>query len=98
MDNSEKENQFEPLDTLRGAFVGVYKIKRNQITISKTSYIKLSEIKLIENDDRYDDLNGSMVKTYKDTAYFCCISQDELLKLINLFIFKPDEYFETYGA
>lgn len=97
MDNQEENDEtFEPLNTLSGAFVCVVKLKRNKLT-EENFLIKLSEIKCINEDLRYSNVEGSVVKTYKDVSYYCFISTKELLKIINLFIFKPEDYYEMYG-
>lgn len=91
-----KKHITQPIDTLRGAFISVLKIKRND-AVDDWIQVKLSEIKSIEADERYSNIEGSSIKTYKDSSYYCFMSPDELLRIINLFIFKPDEYFESYG-
>lgn len=78
-------------DVLKGAFVKGFKIKNRKVT-GQSFMIKLSEIKLIEEYDEFTVI----ISTFKDAHYCISISEEELLKAVNLFIFKPEEYGEIY--
>lgn len=87
------------LNTLEGAFIKVLKIITDEDSVADCwTFIKLSEIKVISEDNRFSNVLGCMIKTYKNVSYYCFLSANELIKLINLFIFKPDEYYEAYGC
>lgn len=85
------------LNTLEGAFLRVIKIMKNGELELVWSRIKLSEIKMISEDQRFSNVNGSKVERYKDKHYYSFINVEELIKIVNLFIFNTDEYYEKYG-
>ena len=42
------------------------------------------------------DEEGSIFYTYKDCSYFTALSETDLRKAINSFIFEPETHWETY--
>jgi hypothetical protein len=75
-----------------GAYIKARYVKSNQVT-SSYYHIKLSEIKQIE-----DISEGCVFNTYKDCVYYVPMSGDKLIKAINLFLFKPNEFSEIHSS
>lgn len=76
---------------LDGAFLKGYGIKGNKVT-DDYWYIKLSEIKNIREASE----TSCVFNTYKDSLFYCSLSEKELIKIINLYLFKPEEFAEIY--
>lgn len=77
----------------QGPYVQSWRIINNRVS-DQFFWIKLTEIKQIqEHDGGYCSFN-----TYKDCHYFIYLSRQALIKAINYFLFKPDEFADTYVA
>lgn len=87
----DKENDITKAPVLNGAFIKAQKLEKSGI--ENIFWIKLSEIKRVMYLE--DDLYCGFC-TYKDCHYMAKIKKDELLKAINLFIFKPDLFYKTF--
>lgn len=74
-----------------GPFIRAYVVNNRNVT-DKFFYIKITEIKQIEDQGENCSFN-----TYKVSLYYSRISRVELIKAINLFLFKPDEFGEIYA-
>ena len=80
-------------EVLNGAYIKCWKIiKRGKDVENDHKWIKITEIKIIER------LNGDacIFSTYKDCKFYTTISESELLKAVNKFIFKIDDYYYEY--
>ena len=90
-DRSEIEISPDQQDgNFNGPFIRAYIINDRQIT-HKFYYIKITEIKQIEDQEK----NCSFY-TYKDSRYYVYVSRNELIKAINMFLFKPEEFSKLY--
>ena len=72
---------------LDGAFLKGYRVKAKKVT-NDFFYIKLTEIKNIQEGGE-EEQNWCTFSTYKDSLFYCTLSARELIKIINLYLFKP---------
>jgi len=82
---------FESNEPISGAFIKAQQVKRRALTESVFS-IKLSAITLIqENSD-----SSCLIWTYKDCCYFVELSEQELKRAINSFLFDSENHYTNY--
>ncbi len=78
-------------DCITGAFIKAVTVKRKRVT-ENSFFIKLSTINVISEISE----SSCLFWTYKDCCYFADISEEELKRAINSFIFEPETHYERY--
>lgn len=95
MSSNETNSKIGCEKVIDGAFIRAKRVLDDKF-LSDPYLIKLSLITaILEGEDKNDNFCGFY--TYKDFLYIADISQIELKKAINSFLFYPETHWESYG-